>query len=262
MDYISKNIFEENGKYYTKAVETVDFSNEEAELSFYKEIYELLNEDEISIIYDVSEEADGFAFINYKHQGKLVVDEAFFEKDIYNIYVDLSMWMYPEMKELTLKERVALYDKLTEWKEETGVPLDIYGFEREKNPKRLLEQSDKDQIILSKEQEKKVILFSNLAQYGLLSLIAIIPIVYLGISGATSVPFYLIGIGLIIYGGYLIIGVLMKYRHVYCIFQSLSKKKKTPNEVYWNTLSKTDLYGVPLIMIVLGLITIVGYFIF
>lgn len=256
----NKYIYQENGKYYTTAIQTLDFSDEAVELSFYKEIFDLMNDDQVTIVYDVSEEADGFAFIGYKHQGKLVVDEVFLDNEVYNVHIDLSTWMYPEMKELNLKERVEMYYKLTAWIEQSKVHLVIHGFNRIKEPKKLLEQSEKDQIILSKEQEKKTIIYSYFVQYGLLSLVAIIPLLYLALSHASTVPLYTVGIGLFFYGFYLMLGVLKKWRHVYCVFQSFSRKKRTPNEIYWNTHGKTDVYGLPLIFMVLGLITIVAYF--
>ncbi|MGD9909888.1 MAG: hypothetical protein AB7U79_04685 [Candidatus Izemoplasmatales bacterium] len=260
MEKSNKNIYQENGKYYTTAIQTLDFSDEAIELSFYKEIFDLIHDDEFTIVYDASEELDGFAFICYKHQGKLVVDEAYLEDEVYTVYIDLSVWMYPEMKELTLKERVEMYYKMNEWIEQSKINLVIHGFNRVKEPKKLIEQSEKDQIILSKEQEKRTIIFSYLIQYGLLSLIAIIPLLYLALSHASAIPLYTLGIGLFFYGFYLMLGVLKKWRHVFCVFQSFSRKKRTPNEIYWNTLAKTDVYGIPLIFMILGFVTILAHF--
>ena len=60
------------------------------------------------------------------------------------------------------------------------------------------------------------------------------------------------GIGLICYGVYEIIGYCLRFRHVYCAMQNMYRQKMTPDHCEWERFPKTDWYGAPAVLIAWG----------
>ena len=50
------------------------------------------------------------------------------------------------------------------------------------------------------------------------------------------------------------IGYKRKWKHIYCSYQNAYHKAMTPNAVNWNSIKKTDVYLVPLIFFLLGIV--------
>lgn len=50
-----------------------------------------------------------------------------------------------------------------------------------------------------------------------------------------------------------IIGYRRKWRHIFCSNQISKHEVLTPYSVFWDRVDKTDIYGVPMIFIVIGL---------
>ena len=53
--------------------------------------------------------------------------------------------------------------------------------------------------------------------------------------------------------GVLLLGYLLKWKHVYCAYQNAYHQDMTPDMVNWRKVRKSDAYGVPIIFIVLGI---------
>ena len=60
---------------------------------------------------------------------------------------------------------------------------------------------------------------------------------------------------------YNIVGVLFKWKHIYCAHQSMSHKKMTPDNIEWDTVTFADKYGVPIVFVAFSIVAIVCYFI-
>ena len=52
------------------------------------------------------------------------------------------------------------------------------------------------------------------------------------------------------------IGYKRKWKHIYCSYQNAYHKAMTPNAVNWNSIKKTDVYLVPLIFFLLGIVAL------
>ena len=69
------------------------------------------------------------------------------------------------------------------------------------------------------------------------------------------------GIGYIGYGIYWFIGYRLRWRHIYCIHQSFSRIKMTPENCDLDTFPKSEAYGLPAIFAVLGsMLIMIGLF--
>ncbi len=69
------------------------------------------------------------------------------------------------------------------------------------------------------------------------------------------------GIGIIGYGIYWFIGYRLRWRHIYCIHQSFSRIKMTPDNCDWDTFPKSEAYGLPAFFVIFGMICIfIGWF--
>ncbi|MBU1093167.1 MAG: hypothetical protein KKH01_01755 [Firmicutes bacterium] len=89
-------------------------------------------------------------------------------------------------------------------------------------------------------------------RYGIIA--CVIPAMYLGRVVTKSRTGVLPGLSsiMMIMGLYYLLGYIFKFRHIYCVFQNANNEKMSPNEIYWNTLSKKDLIGVPILLICIG----------
>ncbi|MBR3764481.1 MAG: hypothetical protein IKK57_08030 [Clostridia bacterium] len=61
------------------------------------------------------------------------------------------------------------------------------------------------------------------------------------------------GVGMLCYGLYTLLGYLLRWKHIYCSFQSIAHVPMTPGNIRWHTIRKGDVYGVSAIFIVMGL---------
>ena len=61
------------------------------------------------------------------------------------------------------------------------------------------------------------------------------------------------GVGMTCYGLYTLLGYLLRWRHIYCSFQSTYHQRMTPGNIRWHNIRKRDVYGVSAIFIALGL---------
>ena len=64
------------------------------------------------------------------------------------------------------------------------------------------------------------------------------------------------GIGFMWYGIYWFIGCRLRWRHIYCIHQSFSRIKMTPDNCDWDTFPKSKAYGLPAFFVIFGMICI------
>ena len=75
------------------------------------------------------------------------------------------------------------------------------------------------------------------------------------IGGANFILF--IGIGCCLFAAYTIVGYKLCWKHIYCSFQSTSRKEMTPDDIRWGTLNKRDIYGSSFVFVIVGAACIV-----
>lgn len=64
--------------------------------------------------------------------------------------------------------------------------------------------------------------------------------------------------GLLIYSLWSFIGYLLRWKHIYCSYQNAYHTKMTPDTIRWQDIDKRDVYGVPLIFFVLGILMMIA----
>ncbi len=74
--------------------------------------------------------------------------------------------------------------------------------------------------------------------------------------------FLFLGLGCCLYVSYTIVGYKLRWKHIYCSYQSAHRQNMTPDNIRWGTLKKSDVYGVQIIFVVLGVVCLVCHFIF
>ena len=81
------------------------------------------------------------------------------------------------------------------------------------------------------------------------------------VGGNDRIRLLYLGISFLVLSVYNIVGVLFKWKHIYCAHQSMSRKKMTPDNIEWDTVTFADKYGIPIVFIVFSIIAFVCYFI-
>lgn len=113
---------------------------------------------------------------------------------------------------------------------------------------------------LSEQQRKTIIRLAYANRYAFPLFAAFIPFLVSRISGINFN--ILLGFSMILFGGYELIGYRLKFRHIFCSYQDAYHLKMTPEKIEWEKLRKADVYGVPLIFITFGIISLVYGIIF
>lgn len=70
----------------------------------------------------------------------------------------------------------------------------------------------------------------------------------------------LMGIGLFLLAAYDLIGYKCGWKHIFCSIQLYHCKKMTPNSIDWSSVKKSDAYGIPAALGIMGIAMIFCYF--
>ena len=108
----------------------------------------------------------------------------------------------------------------------------------------------------NRQSDTAVILLAYVHRYLYPLLIIVIPIFL-----SNQYSFLCMGILLLSYAAYDLVGYLCKWKHIFCSYQNAYHQEMTPNIIDWSKIKKSDAYGIPVILGVLG-IAIVLYHIF
>ena len=115
---------------------------------------------------------------------------------------------------------------------------------------------------MKKKTRSRIIALAYLHRYApLLILIILLVCGRFGIIKTKDGCMMYLGVTLIAFSLWSLIGYLLKWRHIYCSFQHASRKfprEMTPEHVYWSKISKVDAYGIPIIYFIMG----IGAFLF
>ena len=68
---------------------------------------------------------------------------------------------------------------------------------------------------------------------------------------------YTVGICLILFSLWTLIGYKLKWRHIYCSFQNAYHKKMTPYSINWSEIKKSDIYVIFVLFLILGLMILI-----
>ncbi len=67
---------------------------------------------------------------------------------------------------------------------------------------------------------------------------------------------FVLALGILLDGIYNLVGYLCRWKHIYLCYQSMSHTKMTPTRIEWDRMAKKDVYGVPVVMIIMGIVGI------
>ncbi len=246
---IRESFYIVDGFYHTNIFEISDYATDEALI--HETILEMLIEDELRFVFGDETVDNSTAFILYRKSNKLLMEYIFKENDKYILLIDGCAWVYPKYKIFQFHEKATLSLKLEEYIQYNSLSLSIQGMN--KDIKKRLVQSDKDSMLLDEKQVKRVKILAYFWRYGFISFILLFMV-----GGAFLLKNeygILIGMStfMLIMGIYLLMGAIFRFRHIYCMYQNANHQEMTPNKIYWNSMKKSDIFGVPIIFIIIGL---------
>ena len=112
-----------------------------------------------------------------------------------------------------------------------------------------------------KSKKKKIIFLANCNRFVFPLAAFLIPALLTRFSGrGMGIMLLYLGISLVIFSAYNIIGALLKWKHIYCALQSMTRKKMTPDNIEWYEFGFADKYGAPLIFTALYIAMLILYF--
>ena len=94
---------------------------------------------------------------------------------------------------------------------------------------------------------KRIIALAYFHRYGWIAVMTICVVIW------SEQMMYILSVGSIAFAIWSFIGYKRKWKHIYCSFQNAYRQKMTPNNIQWHKIKKSDAYGVPLILLILGL---------
>lgn len=244
--------YQKNGEYYTNILAILD--NEADTDLVYETLFDELEENEIRFVLEDEPDELPAAFLLYRKQNQLMMAYIFKETTHYGFDLEGSCWDYPEFIELKPKEMAELGVALNHVILDQDLPIEIHGLEKYSQDR--MHQSEQDQIVFDDRQVRRVKLLAYFSIYGFLTVIAGLALV--GRSMVDTEYGLVLGIacGLLMMSIYLTIGTVYRFRHIYCMHQNLKRERMTPNDIYWNTILKKDLYGIPMLFMGLGLVAL------
>jgi len=65
------------------------------------------------------------------------------------------------------------------------------------------------------------------------------------------------GIGLLLYAAYTVIGYQCRWKHIFCAWQLLHRQSMTPNDIRWHMIKKLDVYSLFAMFDVIGVVMII-----
>ena len=248
---VEKAFYMVDGRYHTNVLSIIKCNEDEKPV--YETVMGMLEEDEIRFVY--SDETPGAfgAFVLYRNNGRLMMEYVTKENGMYVFKTETCFWVYPGYKDFDLREKVAFAMKLKEYAQYESLNIQV-GQINNQNPEDILKQTERDTRVLNTKQVQRVIILAHFWRVGFLVLLLV-----LAIAGKYLFPDNKYGIliglsaGIMFYGFYLLIGILFRFRHIYCMYQLANHQKMTPNAIYWNSMKKSSLYGVPIVCFIFGM---------
>lgn len=100
-----------------------------------------------------------------------------------------------------------------------------------------------------------IILLAYLHRYAYPLLAVILPLLT---QSKMNAVLYM-GIAFILLALYDFLGFKFRWIHIFCSYQNAYHKRMTPDHINWNSIKKSDAYGIPLLMVGLGMTMIILY---
>jgi lipopolysaccharide export LptBFGC system permease protein LptF len=246
---IRESFYIVDGFYHTNIFEISDYEIDK--VLIHETLLDMLIEDEVLFVFGDEIIDNSTGFILYRKNNRLLMEYIFKENDSYVLLIDGCAWVYPKYKIFQFHEKADLSLKLEEYIQYNSLNLSIQGMN--KDVKKNLYQSEKDSLLLDEKQVKRVKLLAYFWRYGFLPFI---PLFMVGGAFLFNNEYgMLIGMStfLLIMAIYLLMGAIFRFRHIYCMYQNANHQEMTPNKIYWISMKNSDIYGVPIIFIIIAI---------
>ena len=112
-----------------------------------------------------------------------------------------------------------------------------------------------------KNERKKIIFLAYFGNFIFPALLVLASLLSKVISKNDETILLCLSISLLLMAAYNMIGYWFRWKHIYCIYQLSKRQKLTPENIQWDEMSFGDIYGIPIVFSVVGLIGIFCYFI-
>ena len=98
---------------------------------------------------------------------------------------------------------------------------------------------------------KRIIALAYFHRYGLIAVLLLCSAIW------GKLIFHFLCAECLIFSAWSYIGYKRKWKHIYCSFQDAYHQKMTPNNIQWHKIKKSDAYGIPIIFLILGLLSLI-----
>ena len=113
---------------------------------------------------------------------------------------------------------------------------------------------------MSERTKKRIKLMAALIRYPIPVMIIFQGLLWGWVFRSTRAVTVSMGVGFICFGIYEIIGYRLKFRHIFCANQNMHHRKMTPEHCEWESIPKSECYGLPAIEIIIGVaIIVIGF---
>lgn len=94
-------------------------------------------------------------------------------------------------------------------------------------------------------------------RYGMLLEIPLPAAIASGLTDSRTAKFLGLGAGCLFFALYYLVGYLLHWTHMYCVYQNAYHQKMTPDKVNWSNIKTSDAVGVPLIFMGFGVFFVI-----
>ena len=243
-------LYQKDGAWHTNCTDVLEGYEEVS--SFFEVVKDVINDGEVIHVYDDLSTDESCIFLFYKKGKEFLSQYVTFDNGKYLLSTDNITWSSGLRNYLNGKEIADFVFAVRDYIAKTNLPIKLLLTKQQE--RFIAHPTEPDN--LSYEQQEKVKSLSSFVKTILLLLCFIPAVIVAGLTKKTDVTFIAVGAGVIIYAIYFAIGILCKFRHVFCVLQSINKMPMTPNEVNWDLLTTYEKWMRPITYAVIGVVII------
>lgn len=246
-----KLIFKKDGVWHTTCTDVLEDPDDVS--AFFNVVKDLLNDGEVIHVYDDLSTDETCMFIFYKNGDEFLSQYLLYENGGYTFNAENITWSSNLRRYLNGQETADFIKTFKSYIKENNLPIKVILTRQQE--RFLLYPTTHEDISIDKQEKIK-----SLASFAktILFLLCFVPaVIVAGITKNTMITFIAVGGGVLLYSAYFTIGILCKFRHVYCALQSINKMPMTPDEVNWNMFTTTEKWMRPIMYAIIGIIVII-----
>lgn len=103
----------------------------------------------------------------------------------------------------------------------------------------------------------RIKIWAYFVRYGMLLAIPLPAAIASGLTDSRTAKLLGYGAGCLFFALYYLVGYLLRWTHMYCVYQNDYHQKMTPDNVNWSEIKKSDAVGVPLIFAGFGVLFVI-----